>query len=272
LYLLALYLSLLENPGIFTFFQKPTEIIDMEQNQIIETIGSITKMERLVSMQSDIIENSLVLKNVNPFPGIRSKNDPEADKKLESFFIILRYRYAPEKINRINGNLLHEMKLLRFPSYGEIVTHDSILPCVRLKGIDNYLQIKIIQEYLRNSDLQLMAFQRVDAECRIKIFKTFKLAEIGDGLYRDLQDGEKFYIRIQSSINLKRFDYITKKIKYNLPDSEFDAALGVIYRFVGPENVIRIFDHDKSYQRAIELRKLFLKEIKSEISLSATTH
>ena len=239
----------------------------MEQSQIIETIGSITKMEQLSSMEKDVLKNSLVLRNINPFPGVRSMNN-DLNTKPESIFIILRYRYAPEKINRINSKLLLDINLFRYPSYGEIITHESILPCVRLKELQSHEQIKLIQEYLRQNDLQLMAHFPINAECRIRIFKTFKLAEIGDGLYRDLQDGEKFYIRIQSSLNWKRFDYITKKIKHDLSNPEFDSALGVIYRFTGPENVIRVFDRDISYQRATLLRKLYLKEIKSEIHLS----
>ena len=243
----------------------------MEQNQVIETIGSITKTEHLASVESNVIENSLVLRNVNPFPGIRGIEGFNTDKP-ESIFIIMRYRYAPEKINRINATLLHHINLQRYPSYGEILADENILPCVRLKGLDDYSLIHLAQNFLRNNDLQLMAYRNLDAVCRIKIFKTFRLAEIGDGLYRDLQDGEKFYIRIQQPLNLKRFEYITKKIKFELQNAEFDAALGIIYRFIGPENVIRIFDRDKSHQRALELRKLFLKEIKSEIHLSAAQH
>lgn len=239
----------------------------MEQSQIIETIGSITKTESLVSMRRDVIENSLVLKSKDPFPGVRELT--EENEKPGSVFIILHYRYAPEKINRITCKLLLDLNLQRYPSYGEIITYDRILPCVRVKELMNNSQIKPIQEYLSNHDLQLMHYHSVDSECRIKIFKTFKLAEIGDGLYRDLQDGEKFYVRIQDSLNWKRFDFITKKIKSNLSNPEFDAAMGVIYRFAGPENVIRIYDRNISFERASALRKLYLKEIKNDIQVTA---
>ena len=114
-----------------------------------------------------------------------------------------------------------------------------------------------------------MPYQLIDEDCTITIFKTFKLAEFGNGLYRDLFDKEKLYIRLKNEVNWKRFDSVTKKIKYNLKNAEFDAALGVIYRFAGPENVVRIYDKDTTYQRAIELRKSYLKEVKDEIHLSA---
>lgn len=240
----------------------------MERNQVIETIGSITKVEHLTDLQTNVLRNTLVLKNVNPFPGIKNQNISISDKP-GSLFIILRYRYAPEKINRINCALLAEQNLATYPSYGEVNIGETVLPCVRVKNLDSYDQIVSIQNFLLSNDLQLMPYRTVNGEYTIKIFKTFKLAEIGEGLYRDLHDGEKFYVKIDRVLNWKRFEYVIKKIKFNVEDPNFDAALGVIYRFMGPENVIRIFDKDVTYKRAIELRKQLLKEVKDEIHLSA---
>jgi hypothetical protein len=116
----------------------------------------------------------------------------------------------------------------------------------------------------------LMDFHRFEGPARIKIFKAFRLNEIAEGLYRDLNDGEKIYIQIPHSINWKRFDYIMKKIKSHIDNPNFDAALGVIYRFCGPEDVIRIYDQIKTLERAIQLRKLFVKEIKKDMLISAS--
>jgi hypothetical protein len=232
----------------------------MEQNRVIETIGSITKMEHLSSLEHSTLENTLVLNNTSPFPGVKDQTSGER-KNLGSFFIILRYRYAPEKINRINCDLFKACNLKRYPSYGEIITEDHILPCIRLKEIEQE-EIADIQHYLQERDLKLMVHKPHDGTSRIKIFKTFRLVEINDGLYRDLSEGEKFYIQIDSNLNWKRFDYIVQKIKFNLENKEFDAAMGVIYRFCGPQNVIRVYDKDKSLDRAYALKKWFLSEVK----------
>ena len=239
----------------------------MEQNKTIETIGSITKMEHLNSLESGMLKNTLVLHNVTPFPGVRHKDFP-GRKSYGSEFIILRYRYAPEKVNRINCGMFKDKELKRYPSYGEIITQDAILPCIRLKEFDEG-QVKDVQQYLKDLGLKMMAHNSFDQVCRIKIFKTFKLIEIGNGLFRDLNDGEKIYIQINGDLNWKRFDYIVKKIKSNLENANFDAAMGVIYRFCGPQNVIRIFDQDKTQERALSLRKWFISEVRKEIQISS---
>lgn len=238
---------------------------------MIETIGSITKMENLLSFEQDVLPNSLVLKNVDPFPGYRSKNQNLAiGNKPGSIFIILRYRYAPEKINHINRDLVTCRITDCHPSFGEIITRESILPCIRIKHIENYSSIPVIQNFYKRNDLKLMDFRPFNGPARIKIFKAFRLSEISEGLYRDLNDGEKIYIKIPHSINWKRFDHITKKIKSHIKNPNFDAALGVIYRFCGPEDVIRIYDQVKTLERAVQLRKQFVKEVKSELLISAS--
>ncbi len=241
--------------------------------EVIETIGSITKMESLRSLERDVLENTLVLLNTDPFPGYRPPKDSYNPLiKPASVFIVLRYRYAPEKINRINQKFARSNISRCYPSFGEIITRESILPCIRIKGLQNYDVIPGIQSFFKQQELELMEYRAVETEARIKIFKNFRLIEIAEGLYRDLNDGEKLYIRIPKSINWKFFDSIQKKIKYNLENPNFDAAMGTIYRFCGPEDVIRIYDHDKSLRRAMELKKHFIREVKSDVLLSAKMH
>lgn len=72
----------------------------MEENKVIETIGSITKMEHLRSVETGPLVNTLVLNNITPFPGIKSEDFNERSS-LGSFFIVLRYRYAPEKLTEL---------------------------------------------------------------------------------------------------------------------------------------------------------------------------
>ncbi len=239
----------------------------MKNTNTIETIGSITKMEHLVDAPDTSLPNTLVLKNTNPFPGIKLENIPERNQ-LVSYFIILCYRYASEKVNRIGNVLFNEFKLERFPGHGEIICGKEILPCLRLKKINPNV-IKDIQHFLKDKGLKMKGHQKFDSLCRIKIFKSFRLIEISNDLYRDLNNKHKFYIQINRELNWKRFNYIIKKIKYNLENQDFDAALGLIYRFTGPQNVIRIYDKDTSQERSLLLKKMFISEIKKEVQISA---
>ncbi len=242
----------------------------MEHYGAIETIGSVTKMENLCSIEKEVLQDTLVLRNVDPFPGYRTQQDNiQTDKKPSSVFIILRYQYSPEKINKVNKDLIASRITNCYPSFGEVVTRDSIFPCIRIKGLDDFGLILGIQNFVKRNDIQLMPYKKVTGSARIKIFKSFRLIEISEGLYRDLNEGAKIYIRMPHSINWKQFIEITKKVKFNLSNRNFDSALGTIYRFCGPEDVIRIYDQNKTLERALLLKKLYLKEIKSILTVSA---
>ena len=241
----------------------------MEPSEAIETIGSITKMEKLCSLEHDVIKNTLVLKNIDPFPGYQSDSDSAGnDSKPGSVFIILKYQYAPEKINRINKSLVDSKITCCYPSFGEIIIRSSIFPCIRIKGLDDFSYIPVIQNFYKRHDLQMFDYRPLEDVAWIKIFKTFRLLEIAEGLYRDLNDGEKFYIKIPNNLSWKQFDSIARKVKNSLKTPNFDVALGIIYRFCGTEDVIRIYDKNKTLNRALELKKHFLKSIKSEMLVS----
>jgi hypothetical protein len=240
----------------------------MDHSEVIETIGSITKMESVISIEQSILENSLVLKNIDPFPGFRKEKEKKSEYVTLSFFIILKNRYTSEKINSIIWDLASDKLVIFYPSIGEIITQSSIYSCIRIKGIKDLNQILNIQTYIYKHGLELMEYQNINCWARIKIFKTFKLVEIADGLYRDLNEGEKIYIRISNSMNWKDFERITKNVKYKLKNRNFDSALGIIYRFCGPEDVIRVFDEEKTLERALLIKKMYFKEINDNVSKS----
>lgn len=237
----------------------------MTTQPIIETTGSITKMEVLSEIDTNIMQGSLVLTNKNPFPGFISNVDKNLKTtKPGSYYLILMYRYFPEKLERIGKALRDENLIECCSSSGEIIMQNNIYPCIRIKKLKTNKLLCEIQEFYKKNDIKFMGYKKIRGEARIKVFKHFKLLEIAEGIYRDLSEGEKFYLNIPLQINWKLFDYFTKRVKSNLPDANFDAALGVINRFTGPEDVIRIYDTNKTLERAMELRKFYIREFKKE--------
>ena len=242
----------------------------MLSNQIIETTGYIIKTERLKSLEKNIISNTLVLKSMKPFPGYKDKSGIKTKARLNYVYLILMYRYFPEKIERISRVLREEKYNKCNFSCSEIVIQNKILPCIRLKGLECYEIIPQIQADYKYNDIKFMSFKAVDSEGKIKVFKHFKISEITEGIYRDLYEGEKFYFTIPKQINWRMLEQLTRNVKNKIENSNFDSALGIINRFNGPEDVIRIFDKNKTLERALEIRNKYLKELKRQHSLSNT--
>jgi hypothetical protein len=240
----------------------------METLQTIETIGSITKYERLQTVEFNVLPNTLVLENTDPFPGYgyQGINLP-SDTKPRSIFLILRYRYSPEKIARISSQFAKLNNKKCRTGCGEIEISGRIFPCIRLKSLECFADIQEVQSFYKENELKFMGYRKINAEGKITIHKNFKIIEISPGIYRDLYDGEKFYIKIPKQINWKTFESVSKFVKNNIRNANFDAALGMIYRFTGVEEIIRIYDRNKSLERALEIKNMYSKALKKEFIL-----
>ncbi len=238
----------------------------MTPDQIIETTGSITKVERLVNIEQHVLSNTLVVKSKNPFPGYGNRENIAGNNMLNPVYLLLMYRYFPEKVERISKILREKYKNCSFRC-GEIVIQNNIFPCIRIKGLTDDKLISQVQMDYKKNDIKFAIYKKVDFQAKIKVFKHFKITEIANGIYRDLYEGEKFYFIIPNQINWRLLGHLTHNIKDNIDNSSFDEALGIINRFSGPEDVIRIFDQNKTLKRALEIKNRYLKELKREIML-----
>lgn len=237
----------------------------MEKNDVIETVGHITKLEKLNNVDYNILPNTLVLKNSNPFPGYGYQDamDPTSNKPV-SYFIILQYKYAPEKIIKISKMLRAKTQIICDTAYGEIMINSMEMPCIRVKRLNSITLMPSIQRFFKESGLKLMTYRNINTYGKIKVFKLFRIIKVDDKLYRDYFEKEKFYIKIEAPMNWETFEIISKSVKNEMDNPKFDAALGVIYRFNGPVEMIRIYDRNQSLDRAKKIRNLYLYNIKKE--------
>ena len=237
----------------------------MKIQPIIETTGNITKVEMLSTVEQNILPGSLVLTNHHPFPGYQDRAEDKGSLvRPQSFYLVLMYRYFPEKLERIAKALNEENIIKCCSNFGEIIIQNKILPCIRIKNLKVPKVLLEVQDFYKKNDIKFMSFKQIHCNGKIKVFKHFKIVETTEGIYRDICEGEKFYFKIPAQLNWKLFEHLTKRVKSRIANSNFDPAFGVINRFAGPEDIIRIYDSDKTLERAIEIRKFFIREFKNE--------
>ena len=122
----------------------------MKEQPIIETTASITKIEMLSNVEQDILPCSLILTNHNPFPGfVQSTEESDLPRKPHSFYLILMYRYFPEKLERIAKALNNENIIDCSSSSGEIIIQNNIFPCIRIKRLKAQRLLSEIQEFYK---------------------------------------------------------------------------------------------------------------------------
>ena len=65
----------------------------MATTRIIETMGSISKVEKLKTLDNNILENTLVLEEIEPFPGYHGANLPTGYNPRAIRFLLISTHY-----------------------------------------------------------------------------------------------------------------------------------------------------------------------------------
>jgi hypothetical protein len=233
----------------------------MEKKYIIETIGIVTKKETLET----IGYNELVLESHHPFPGYHGTTVPDKDKP-RSVFLVTKFDYGEEKIIRIIQKVKKNQKINFDASPGYVWFINDMLPCLRLKGIEDYKQIPEIIQCFRDEGIAFQSNKNVKAyDGIIKITKYFLLEPITDCTLQDAEVPAMRYFQLPRPLDWDDFEAFTTDIKRNIEDPNFDAALATMYRKNGMVDYIRIYDSECSKEKLDLIRKKYLQRMKKMV-------
>jgi len=232
----------------------------MGNHKFIETIGGLAKEESLITLTEHIMPNSFVLETLEPFPGYHGTNLP-SDSKPISVFLITKKRYSTEKIFRV-AQMIRKYFNHTFDAVpGTICIQNDTIPCIRIRYLDNYELIGELQKCFFSEGIVFAKKRNIKADGVIQLRKHFIIEEIEEGIYKDHDDPSTYYIRINQQLTWKLFMQITEKIRNNIDNANFDAALAAIYT-KDIIDVVRIYASNISLESLRLLMEKYNQEIK----------
>jgi hypothetical protein len=134
--------------------------------------------------------------------------------------------------------------------------------CLRMKYLASFDQLNEVQELFKKEGVKYARFKNVDKEAIITINKVFYIEEQEKGIYWDFKHDFKYYIELPEKVSWEAFKNFTFKIKNNLDQNNFDAALGVFYRRKEIVDVVRIYDKERTLERANQLKNMYWEEVR----------
>jgi len=185
------------------------------KNNIIKTVGSILKKEKLINVSNDFSKKYFVLKNIHPFPGYYEQTIP--DEKIlvpDSLFLITKENYSNEKIFRVAQKIKKCCDVNFDATPGTIEVFNVKKSCVRIHGFNNLeLLINLINE-LAKYDIKIDKQGQVqEYSGLIKLFKFFELKEIDDDEWLDLNNDKFSYFKLKTTLNGKNLKILLLKLK-----------------------------------------------------------
>lgn len=232
----------------------------MKANMLIETLGRIIKVEALTSIDYNIIPNTLVMENSEPFPGYFGHNMPK-DLAPRSIFLITSKKYKDTKLRRIVAEIKAENNQPCDITTGSIRIYNNKYYCLRANGLSCFENIPGLQNALSDKGVRFAKKKKIHAPGRIILNKYFKLEITEQGLYKNLLQPEQYFIPVPRKLKWKEFYDISMNIKNNIDNKLFDAALGYMLRENSIVDFVRIYDKDQSPERMLKIRDMYMSEI-----------
>lgn len=214
---------------------------------ILETFGSLIKEEQVKTVEHDIVPNTLVLENLDAFPGYYGAHLPH-DKVPDSFFLVMTRKESTEKILRIAQDIRKHSHIEFEGSPASISIFNNTYYSIRLRGLTDFSQLSVIQEYYRDAGISFAKRKSVDDRAVIHIRKVFRLENMTPVIYKGSEQ-YMYFLKIDRQLVWSHFKTITKQLRNNIDISAFDAALAVVY-------TSEVIDLVRIYTRTLTLEEM----------------
>ena len=231
----------------------------MKTSEIHESMGVLLKEETLQTVEHYVLQNTMVLESIEPFPGYNGEN-PFGESKPDSLFLITDKTYPVEHIFRTSQHIccLQNISLDACPS--DVFIMNSNLPGIRIRGLHNYPLITEIQGCYLDRGIRFMKMKMINAPGVMSITKVFSFEKIATHIYKDLDDENTFYLTVPYHFSWNLFKRVTLNVKNNLDNSNFDAASGFLY-LKDMMEFVRIYARNPELVRLETIREKYLDEI-----------
>ncbi len=230
------------------------------ENNLIETIGIISKVENVSTVTHNISPNTLVLEAAEPYPGYHGANLP-TDKPPRSIFLVTKEEYSFEDISRAAKKVKSTLNIDFDAVYAGLKIFNDSFHSIRLLDLESFDLISSIQEAFEKVGIKFLKSKPLKDCAIIKIHKSFILKEISEGIYQNMKEPEMKYIRIERKINWKDFQKVTFVIKNNIENVNFDAALGYFFRHSGIVDIVRVYGKNHPIDFLEKVKAAYNKEI-----------
>ena len=226
---------------------------------MLESFGTVAKEEHVKWVENNILPNSCVLENLEPFPGYHGENLP-TDQGPDTFFLITTEEHSSEKIFRISDNIRTYTGYSFDGSPARLCIGNDTYHAIRIRDLNSYEPLEEIQKCYLDTGIRFQKKKIIDGTALIELKKIFSLEWVNENILKD-KDRAIFYLKLGKQITWGRFRNVSLFVKNNLDDPNFDAALVVIYANI-VHDLVRIYDKKSNISRLEEIRQKYLEGIR----------
>lgn len=210
----------------------------MNSENTIRICGSITKIESLVPITTNILEETWVAEANLPYSNYYGLI-PEKTK-ANSLFLFTNLYYPLEKILRFSQNIKDCYSKEIDVASAIFEFQNKQYPAIRVKNFPDYKNLNLLQSCFTMQGVSFAQKVHFINEAKATINKCFEMKKIDDGIYSDVQDSNKGYL-LENNLDFDNFNAIVVNIKNNSNCRYFDAVPGIYILDFQAKYFIRIY-------------------------------
>lgn len=234
------------------------------ENKIINTIGSITKIESLIPVDFNILNHTCVLEAKTPYADYYGL-DPFVSKPHSIFLLTKEFYQLNEIID-----LTKDIKVC-FSKHQNLDVATAIIDfvdhycfAIRVRDFPDYKHIHWLQSCYISRGVHFIKKIEHLRSAKITVCKQFSIQAYKEGIYFDLLHPHKGYITLPNTLTENEFYRALVYARNNENCELFDAAPGTLDMDLKTIEAIRIFSENLKPIMLENLRTIFIRTLEEK--------
>jgi len=232
----------------------------------IQSLGYLLKREKLATLATDHSHSELLLESLEPFPGFYEEYfvpTHDRDQKPKSVFIVMKnydVRHEDDFI-RMSKHIRDEHKLQFDAALASIELFNEPATSIRV-NMEDYNQLPEFIQHFKKLGVKFQAGRHVKPyQSLIKIRRFFNLEVMSEGVYRDINKPDTYYLKVPLFMTWDEFEKATISIRNNFDYKTYDAAQAAIYYKSDITELVRIYDRKTDLAKLQSLQQKYIIEV-----------
>lgn len=232
----------------------------------IQSLGYILKKEKLASLASDYGLTELLLESLAPFPGFYEEyfvpTNAREQKPKSVFIAIKNFDVCHEDdFIRMTMHIKRDHRIKFDAALSSIILFNEMATSIRI-NMDDYSQLPELIKHFGQVGVKYLPGRQVKPyQSLIKIRRYFDLEVMDEGIYKDADKPDTYYLRVPLFMTWEEFEKATIAIRNNFDYKTYDAAQAAIYDKNGIIELVRIYDRKADLSKLQSLRQKYIIEV-----------
>ena len=228
----------------------------------IEVTGNINKEEITEALLKHKLKNTFVLIDDKPYPGYHyHKINKRLNIKDISLFLVLKKRYTWASIIRATAHINNLLDKPIETSLAKISLFNVDHYAIKINSLNEMESIETIQESFQEEGFEFMKNKRM-SKPRATFFQVktfFDIEKVEESIF--IGKNGNYYLIIDRKIEWELFRKITKNVKLNISDDNYDVVNGAFYMNTSLVDFIRVYKPDITMVLLKEIQEEYNKQI-----------